>query len=167
VTAYLCDTNVVSEIMRLEPGPAVLRWFTSMKGIALSVVTVEELAFRLRRKGLYEKEAWLRRFVQAAVRVLPVEAEDAFLAGEKRGQLRPGASSYTRADALIAAAAWRRGLVLATRNVRDFSEVASRCSTPGSAEPPHPAHPPLPVFSERGTPILSGRSPDQGSPASG
>jgi predicted nucleic acid-binding protein len=123
VTAYLCDTNVVSEIMRLEPGPAVLRWFTSMKGIALSVVTVEELAFRLRRKGLYEKEAWLRRFVQAAVRVLPVEAEDAFWAGEKRGQLAARGIVLHRADALIAAAAWRRGLVLATRNVRDFSEV--------------------------------------------
>lgn len=123
MTTFLCDTNVVSEIMRREPDPAVLSWFSALQGVALSAVTVEELVFGLRRKGLFEKEAWLRRFAASAAAVHPVEAEDAFWAGETRGRLSSRGIALHQADALIAAAAWRRGLVLATRNVRDFAEI--------------------------------------------
>jgi predicted nucleic acid-binding protein len=120
VPIYLCDTNIVSEIMRREPDPAVLSWFRSQDSVALSAIVLEELVFGLRRKALYEKEAWLRRFVAKACVVHPVEAADAFWAAEKRGQLSAAGRTVHQADALIAAAAWRNGLVLATRNVRDF-----------------------------------------------
>ena len=112
--------NVVSEIMRRSPDEKVLRWFSSLPGIGLSVITLEELVFGLRRKGLYEKEAWLRRFSASAARIFPVETEDVFWAGEKRGMLSAGGRHVHQADALIAAAAWRSGFVLATRNIRDF-----------------------------------------------
>jgi len=119
--------------MRRVPDPAVLRWFSSLKSVALSAVTVEELVYGLRRKGLYEKEAWLRRFALAAARIHPVDPEDAFWAGEKRGQLAGRGIALHQADALIAAAAWRHGLVLATRNVRDFAEVGIAVLNPWEA----------------------------------
>ncbi len=117
---YLCDTNVVWEIMRREPHPAVLAWFRGLDVVGLSAIALEELVFGLRRKGLYEKEAWLRRFCAQACVVYPVEAEDAFWAGEKRGEFSARGRTVHQADALIAAAAWRNGLVLATRNTRNF-----------------------------------------------
>jgi len=122
MTSYLCDTNVISEIMKKEPDKAVMRWFSALPSVGLSVVSIEELAFGLRRKALFEKEAWLRRFSASAARVFPVEAEDAFWAGEKRGSLSLKGKQIHQADVLIAAAAWRNGLVLATRNVRDFED---------------------------------------------
>jgi toxin FitB len=120
---FLCDTNVISEIMRKKPAPRVGSWFSSLPvpAIALSIITIEELVFGLRRKRLYEKEAWLRRFTASACRIIEVTAEDVFWAGEKRGSLSSEGRTIFQADALIAAAARRGGLVLATRNIRDFN----------------------------------------------
>jgi len=122
VTTILCDTNVISEIMKKVPNSAVSRWFSELTCVGLSAITVEELCFGLRRKALFEKEAWLRRFTAAAAHVYPVATEDAFWAGERRGFLSAKGRQIHQADALIAAAAWRNGLVLATRNVRDFED---------------------------------------------
>lgn len=88
--------------------------------MGLSAIALEELVFGLRRKKLLEKEAWLRRFCAQACVVYPVEAEDAVWAGEKRGELSAAGKTVHQTDALVAAAAWRNGLGLATRNVRDF-----------------------------------------------
>ncbi len=118
---FLCDTNVISEVMRKNPDPRVGSWFSSLPAIALSIITIEELVFGLRRKRLYEKEAWLRRFTASACRIIEVTTEDVFWAGEKRGSLSSEGRTIFQADALIAAAAWRSGLVLATRNIRDFN----------------------------------------------
>lgn len=133
MTPILCDTNVISEIMRKTPDPAVLRWFSGLSGVGLSAITIEELCYGLRRKALFEKEAWLRRFSAAAARVYPVEAEDAFWAGEKRGSFSLKGRQIHQADALIAAAAWRNGLVLATRNVRDFEDFGIALLNPWEA----------------------------------
>lgn len=116
----LCDTNVVSEIMKKYPDGKVETWFSGLTSVAVSVITIEEIVFGLRRKKLYEKESWLRRFTASACRIIEVTAEDVFWAGEKRGMLSTGGRTVFQADALIAAAAWRCGLVLATRNIRDF-----------------------------------------------
>jgi hypothetical protein len=130
---YLCDTNVISEIMRKKPDPTVLRWFSNQSAISISVVTIEELVFGLRRKGLFEKEAWLRRFAAEMARIVPVEAEDVYWAGEKRGMLSMNGATIHQADALIAAAAWRTGLVLATRNIRDFADFGIAVFNPWDA----------------------------------
>jgi predicted nucleic acid-binding protein len=117
---YLCDTNIISEIMRSSPNPAVLHWFSGLNGIGMSVITIEELVFGLRRKGLFKKEAWLRRFTASAVSIVSIEVEDVYWSGEKRGALSAEGRQVHQADALIAASAWRSGLILATRNIRDF-----------------------------------------------
>jgi predicted nucleic acid-binding protein len=116
----LADTNIISEIMRPKPNPAVAAWFRSLDGVSISIVTVEEIISGLRRKQFLEKEAWFRRFIAEAVRVLPLDAEAAIWTGEMRGRLAATGTTVTQADACIAATAWRHGLVLATRNTRDF-----------------------------------------------
>jgi toxin FitB len=120
VSPFLCDTNVVSEVMRREPDAQVKSWFEKLEEVTISVITVEEIVFGLRRMMLLEKEAWFRRFLGGPVRVVPITAEDALWTGERRGLLARAGRVATQADALIAAAAWRNGLILATRNVGDF-----------------------------------------------
>lgn len=130
---FICDTNVISEIMKKYPDTSVLRWFSSLNEIGISVITLEELIFGLRRKGLFQKEAWLRRFTASAARVFPVEMEDVFWAGEKRGLFSAQGRQIHQADALIAASAWRNGLVLATRNHRDFEDFGIALFNPWEA----------------------------------
>jgi len=120
---YLCDTNVIREIMRRDPDPSVLHWFSGLQKIGLSVITVEEIQFGLRRKMLLEKESWFRRFLSGPVQIFEVTSSDGLWAGEKRGMLSSRGINLTQADVLIAAAASRNGLILATRNVRDFAAL--------------------------------------------
>ena len=117
---YLLDTNIISEVMRKEPEPRVLGWAASLERVLISVITLDELIFGLRRCGLFRKEAWLRQMVADKGEILPVTDRAALWSGEKRAVLESVGRTVTQADSLIAACAWEAGLVLATRNVRDF-----------------------------------------------
>jgi hypothetical protein len=120
VSPVLVDTNVLCEIMRIRPDPQVQKWFGTLDNLHLSVITVEEILSGLRRKAMYEKEAWFHRFCADFTKVLPVDYEMAVWTGEARGRLAGQGISVHQADAFIAATACRYGLVLATRNIRDF-----------------------------------------------
>lgn len=117
---FLLDTNVVGELMRPQPEARVRTWALGLTEIHLSAVTVEEITFGLRRKGMLEKEAWFRRFLLSGPHVHDIDDGMAQWAGERRGMLSAEGRATTQADAFIAATAWRLGLVLATRNTRDF-----------------------------------------------
>jgi len=117
---YLVDTNVISEIMKPHPDLRVFEWFRELKNINISVITVEEIFSGLMRKNYLEKAAWFRRFTGEYAEVIPLDNETAVWTGEARGRLFAGGITVTQADAFIAASAWRHGLVLATRNTRDF-----------------------------------------------
>lgn len=118
--AYLCDTNVISELMRQNPDPGVRQWLESQESILLSVLTLEELHFGLRRKELRKKREWLDRFVAARCETLSIDAATAIRAGEMRGEFAKNGHTRTQADLLIAATVWRHDCILATRNTRDF-----------------------------------------------
>jgi predicted nucleic acid-binding protein len=44
---YLCDTNIISEMMKHTPQLEVEQWFNVQPIIRLSVITVEEICFGL------------------------------------------------------------------------------------------------------------------------
>jgi len=117
---YLVDTNIISEVMRKEPDPAVDRWFRTLDRVATSVICVDELVYGLRRRHAYKKEAWLRRMLADVGEVFPVTESAANWSGERRALLEGQGTTVHPADSLIAACAWEHGLVLATRNTRDF-----------------------------------------------
>jgi toxin FitB len=124
----LLDTNVVSELMKSAPEPAVMDWINAIPGatVFLSAVTQAEILFGValvpegrRRDGLAQAartafETYFRG------RILPFDSEaaEAFavLAAGRRHAGRP----ISQADAQIAAIARSRGAALATRNVPDF-----------------------------------------------
>lgn len=123
-SAYLVDTNVVSELARKAPDARVIAWFGSLERLTISAVTLEELTFGIERVRAPATGGRLRRWFDGLLasepRVLPVDDRIARLAGNLRAQRERSGSVVAQADMLIAATALAHGLVLVTRNVADF-----------------------------------------------
>ena len=141
---FILDTNVVSELMRPAPDPAIASWVAerATSSLFLTAVTEAELRFGLavmppgkRRDGL---AAGLERMLETgfANRILPFDSAAArayagiAAARRRRGRLgRPAG----QADCQIAAIARSRGIAVATRNVRDFEEMGIDVFNPWDA----------------------------------
>lgn len=132
---YLLDTNVISESTKSRPSPKVEAWmeaaaaatlFVSVISIGEVVKGIELLPPGTRRRKL---ASWLDHIssVAFADRVLPVDTAAAAAWGRIEARLR---RSLPRADTLIAATAYVRGLTVATRNERDFAALGVRVVNP-------------------------------------
>ena len=120
---YLVDTNVLSELPKKSPDPAVLAWFASLATIAVSSISIEELTFGVERARGKQREVlreWLARLLAAGPRIVDVTSRVAVTAGRLRAARETRGKPVAQANMLIAACALEAGLVLATRNVRDF-----------------------------------------------
>jgi toxin FitB len=138
MSAYILDTNVVSELRKPEPHPGVLAWVAAqeVESLHLTSVTVGELSLdvELLAQGRQraELEEWLRRVVHErfAGRVLSYDGEagrtfGGLVARARRAGRKPGV-----ADAQIAAIADSRGMIVATRDVKDFEPLGTRIVNP-------------------------------------
>jgi len=124
----LLDTNVLSELMRPVPSPAVERWLSRqpVAGTFIAAITEAELRHGLallpdgqRQRALVaQAEAMLAQ--DFAGRILPFDspaaAAYARIAAARRRARRP----ISQADAQIAAIAACRGASVATRDVAAF-----------------------------------------------
>ncbi len=125
-SAYLLDTNVVSELRKQRPHGGVVAWLQSVDDtqLYLSAVTLGEIqaGIELTREqdpGKAEDiEAWLA-LVADAYNVLPMDA--ATFRAWARLMHRKSETLYE--DAMIAATAKVHGLTVATRNVSDFNAL--------------------------------------------
>ena len=138
---FILDTNVVSELMRPAPDPAIASWVAerATSSLFLTAVTEAELRFGLavmppgkRRDGL---AAGLERMLETgfANRILPFDSAAARayagIGAARRRQGQPAA----QADCQIAAIARSRGMAVATPNVRDFEEMGIDVFNPWDA----------------------------------
>jgi predicted nucleic acid-binding protein len=133
VIQYLLDTNVISELRKIRPHGAVAAWFNAMEEgrLFLSAVTLGELQAgieRTRRQDptkASELEQWIDR-LPASYQVLPMDTqcfrEWARIMSTKQPELLE--------DAMIAATARVHGLIVATRNERDFKQLDVRTFNP-------------------------------------
>ena len=122
------DTNVVSELMRATPAPAVMAWFSAQDSAELYLTAVSEAELRAgvailpagrRRKRLAaEVDAVVEQ--DFAGRVLPFDSAAArayaAIAASRRSVGRP----ILEADCQIAAIARASDAAMATRNGADF-----------------------------------------------
>lgn len=125
------DTNVVSELMRPSPNPAIESWIADRPAASLffSAVGEAELRFGLaimpagRRRDAFasEIEAMLRE--DFADRILPFDSEAARVYAVIAASRRVAGRPIAEADCQVAAIARSRGMALATRNVRDFEDT--------------------------------------------
>ena len=125
MSGYLVDTNVVSELVKRSPHPAVVNFLSAQNDLWLSAIVVEELELGVRllpegrrRDGLKD---WLSKIMEDFDRrILPVETPEAVWAATLRARAHREGRVLELADALIAGTAMTKNLPVATRNIVDF-----------------------------------------------
>lgn len=129
----LLDTNVLSEFMRPLPDPAVVRWLDGQAGdrVWTSSVSRAEIELGLallpdgRRKRSLAAAAGAMFEEDFAGRSLPFDDGAATRYAEIVATRSRSGRPVSIEDAQIAAIALSHGLVLATRNERDFVGIDS------------------------------------------
>ena len=122
------DTNVVSELMRPVPNPAVLAWVDAQsdRDLWLCSVVVSELLNGLARLPMGSRRAQLTQAFEAMLaedfvgRVLAFDLPAAVVYADLVSSREQLGQPLAMADAQIAATCLAHGAQLATRNVRDF-----------------------------------------------
>lgn len=130
---YLLDTNIISEIHKPKPHGSVLAWFGSLRDeqVFLSAVTLGELQEgieRTRRQDTAKAraiETWVDELESSLV-VLPADGR----CFREMARIMVGKQVDLFYDAMIAGTARLHGLIVATRNERDFQQLGVEIFNP-------------------------------------
>jgi predicted nucleic acid-binding protein len=139
----ILDTNVISELLRREPSPAVerrLKRFPSDDRFT-TAVSETEIRFGLailpagrKRQALQARVDGILREVFSG-RILPFDSPAAEVYAQIAGQRRAAGRPISLFDAQIAAIARSHAATLITRNVRDFEGCGLMVIDPWSESP--------------------------------
>ncbi|MHB8741954.1 MAG: PIN domain-containing protein [Sulfuricaulis sp.] len=123
--SYLLDTVVISELMKKNQNPEVVRWIDAQEPnlLFVSVVTVGEIEQGIGRLAYGERRRAFERMAREALparfgeRILPITLEVASSWGAFSSRCK---QTLPVIDGLIAATARVHELTVVTRNVVDF-----------------------------------------------
>lgn len=125
------DTNVLSELMRPLPDPAVMGWFASAGDTVYYTTAITKAEIMLgisllpagKRRGTLLATAQAMFIEDFAGRILPFDEQCAEFYATIVANRRRAGFPLTTEDAQIAATVVAHGYELATRNTRDFMHV--------------------------------------------
>ncbi|MGE0664999.1 MAG: type II toxin-antitoxin system VapC family toxin [Sphingomonadales bacterium] len=134
----MLDTDVLSELLLVRPDALVSAWFEAQPVSTLhaSSITVAEIVYGLRIMPQGQRRESLRTrfelFLREAFpnRVMGFDEHAARAYGDILGARRDMGRPMNIPDGQIAAIAQVNGLVLATRNVRDFENIGLELINP-------------------------------------
>jgi predicted nucleic acid-binding protein len=134
---YLLDTNVISELRKKKPHGAVSSWFEAAPAaeIHLPAVVIGELQAGVEKTRRQDalKAAEIERWIDRIVRTLGVLSMDGTIFREW-ARMTYGKSDELSSDAMIAATARIHGLIIVTRNVKDFASFSVQVFNPFSGK---------------------------------
>jgi len=132
---YLLDTNVISELRKTKPHGAVIAWLRSAGSddLFIPAVVIGEMQAGVERTRLQspEKAEEIERFIDkvlSSYAILPLDA----IVFREWARLIHGKSRDLTEDAMIAATARIHGMVVVTRNKKDFAGFRVRVFNPFS-----------------------------------
>jgi predicted nucleic acid-binding protein len=124
---FLVDANVLSEATRPEPEPRALEWLAlHEREVAVDPIILGEIRFGIDLLPNGKRRARLERWFEEGVERIHCLAWDAATGlrwARLLADLRARGQSMPIKDSLIAATALTHGLVMATRNRRDFEKA--------------------------------------------
>jgi len=131
VTAWLLDTNVLSEIRRPKPDRKVVAFVASkpLDFLYVSAVTIAEIRFGIEMQPDANLRAaltdWLSHKVRPMFeqRVLPVSEDIIFKWRLLAEEGRKVGHTFSQPDLFIAATALQHGLTVVTRDVTDYAKA--------------------------------------------
>jgi predicted nucleic acid-binding protein len=135
---YLLDTNVISELRRTKPHGAVVAWFNSVpkKLIKIPAAVIGEIQAGVEvtrtqdATKAFEIEQWLER-VLVFYEVVPMDAA----IFREWAKILVGRPTHLSADGIIAATARIHGMLLVSRNVKDFLPFGAQVFNPFEPKP--------------------------------
>jgi predicted nucleic acid-binding protein len=134
VTRYVLDTNIISNVTKLEPAEAVVNWMAAQadEGLFIASLTVAEI-----RRGILQMPAGTKRRAlerwfagpegpQAlfAGRVLPFDEAAALVWARLMAEGTAMGRPRSALDMIVAAIAEANDCVVATGNEMDFAGIA-------------------------------------------
>jgi tRNA(fMet)-specific endonuclease VapC len=123
MTAYLLDTNIVSDVLRHPHGKAAMRMLNAgIDRLRISIVAAAEIRFGLVRRNAAALAAKLDELIGQVI-VVPFEAPADIFYAEIRADLERRGKLIGPNDLMIAAHALALDRVLVTDNVREFTRV--------------------------------------------
>ena len=136
--SLLIDTNVVSELIRNSPDPAVVKWAASQQVEGMFLTTVSEAELRFGAEILprgRRRETLILRIENMLTdvfggRILSFDSEAARNYAVIAAKRHLSGYSVAVADCQIAAIARSVGMKVVTRNVRDFFETGVEIVNP-------------------------------------
>lgn len=137
------DTNVISELWKVEPNSNVLAWIDAqaIETLYLSAVTVAELRYGLatmpegKRRTIYQDRLEREVLPAFAGRVLAFDLDTSKTYAERMARARVEGKAIARADGYIAATAAAHGLMVATRDTSPFEAAGLEVINPWEALP--------------------------------
>ena len=131
---YLVDANVLSEAARPTPDARAVGWLRrNEREIAVDPIILGEIRFGIlllpRGRRRQRLERWFDDGV-STLTCLPWDASVGLRWAKLLADLRTGGRSMPVKDSLIAATALAHGLVVVTRNRRDFESAGVRLVDP-------------------------------------
>jgi hypothetical protein len=125
---FILDTNIVSELIKLQPSPEVLEWLDhiSEELIWTTSITAYEIQYGIMQLPKGRKRQQLQSDFNDMLRIdyrnRVIEFDDnaAIAAGEIAGSLKASGKNISPLDIQIAGIVRIRGATLVTRNTKDF-----------------------------------------------
>ncbi|MEY3799614.1 MAG: hypothetical protein RLZZ406_915 [Pseudomonadota bacterium] len=133
---YLLDTNIISELRRPKPHGAVLEWYKNIteEDLFISAVSIGEIQVGIELTRTQDKkkaeilEQWLQG-ISNIHNVLPMTGSTFRL----WAKLMHSQTNTVREDAMIAATAIEKDLIVVTRNIKDFKRFKLQLLNPFEA----------------------------------
>ena len=131
MTRYLLDTNIISNVVKPNPSPALLDWMAEQtdQDLFISALTIAQIQRGLLEKPKGKKRALLEAWFTGpegpqalfAGRVLPFDEKAALIWARLMADGTAKGRPRSALDTIIAAIAEANDCVVATDNEKDFS----------------------------------------------
>jgi predicted nucleic acid-binding protein len=124
---FLVDANVLSEVTRPEPQPAVVQWLRKHeRDIVVTPIVLGEIEYGIGLTTSIRKRKELKRWFAEGMRrlrVIDLDTDTASIWAALLVRLRKKGKAMPVKNSLIAASALQHQLTIVTRNISDFQNA--------------------------------------------